>query len=857
MIPVKLRVRNFLPYKGDATTLSFTSIHTACISGDNGAGKSSVIDAITWALWGKSRAKNDDDLIHQGENEAEVELYFSAGGQLYRVIRRHARPKGRRASGQSSLELHLCGDEGFLAMTAERIRQTEDRIKSILHMDYDTFINSAYLRQGNADEFTKQEPAKRKEVLTNILGLEIYNNYEERAKENIKVAQQHKLQIATSISEIENKLIQKPALETELAQAAKHYQDIFTDISTIESKLKQLRYEEQQLVSLKARLDQLDTAINRNTEDLQRKTEKYQACQQRIMDYKALIEGRAEIESSYQRLQKATEQCEEMNQLMRQIVHLREECKPYEAKCNEYKNDLQSECRIIDGNIQEYEKKAAQIPALHSEQLELTQKRQALMQTESELANCRQSLHDREATLSRLYEAVEHAQQDIKEIEDKQSLLTKSESKTVCPLCESDLSDGQLELVHNKYSSDKAFKLHSIDENNKAAAELITRLKTEKASFSLKEDLFKKGLSALDRQEERISQALKEAVEANERINSGRAKLEILSQKLASQDYAHTEREELVRIEATIAALSYNEIRHDELQKEKQLLHGSEKRKHELDEAVIRLQHEIESISTYASEIAIIRTQQIQDEQIHQQLTQQLMAWPELQQSLLQTENCFQQQTKEHQATHGKVIVLKEKLAQLTDMEVYIAERRRELALIAEKESLFKQLAQVFGKKGIQAMLIESALPEIEAEANNLLGRMTNGRMTLTFETQQATKKGNIAETLDIRIADELGTRNYEMFSGGEGFRIDFAVRIALSRLLARRAGAPLPTLIIDEGFGTQDADGIGKLKEAINSIQGDFQKILVITHIDELKESFPVRINVVKTAEGSRIEIN
>ena len=110
---------------------------------------------------------------------------------------------------------------------------------------------------------------------------------------------------------------------------------------------------------------------------------------------------------------------------------------------------------------------------------------------------------------------------------------------------------------------------------------------------------------------------------------------------------------------------------------------------------------------------------------------------------------------------------------------------------------------------------------------------------------------------MDIVIGDELGTRNYEMFSGGEAFRINFAVRIALSRLLARRAGAPLPTLIIDEGFGTQDNTGMEKLKEAINSIQGDFEKILVITHMDELKDAFPTRIDVTKTAAGSTISVN
>ncbi|MBT9142336.1 MAG: Nuclease SbcCD subunit C [Dehalococcoidia bacterium] len=90
----------------------------------------------------------------------------------------------------------------------------------------------------------------------------------------------------------------------------------------------------------------------------------------------------------------------------------------------------------------------------------------------------------------------------------------------------------------------------------------------------------------------------------------------------------------------------------------------------------------------------------------------------------------------------------------------------------------------------------------------------------------------------------------------GESFRINLALRIALSRLLARRAGAPLPTLIIDEGFGTQDAAGRGKLVEAINSIQDDFERIIVITHIEELKDAFPVRIEVTKTDEGSTITI-
>ena len=123
--------------------------------------------------------------------------------------------------------------------------------------------------------------------------------------------------------------------------------------------------------------------------------------------------------------------------------------------------------------------------------------------------------------------------------------------------------------------------------------------------------------------------------------------------------------------------------------------------------------------------------------------------------------------------------------------------------------------------------------------------------MHLRLELDEGT-----SERLEIRIADALGTRSYQTFSGGEAFRINFALRIALSRLLANRAGAPLPVLFIDEGFGSQDSAGQERLTEAIQSIQDEFQKIIVITHIEQVKNAFPVRIEVSKTDSGSTFAI-
>ncbi len=181
------------------------------------------------------------------------------------------------------------------------------------------------------------------------------------------------------------------------------------------------------------------------------------------------------------------------------------------------------------------------------------------------------------------------------------------------------------------------------------------------------------------------------------------------------------------------------------------------------------------------------------------------------------------------------------------------------LNALQDEQSIYQELSVAFGRQGVQAMLIETVVPRLEDETNLLLGRMTDNRMNVKLETQRerASGNGDPRETLDIIVSDELGPRSYEMFSGGEAFRVNLAMRIALSKVLAQRMGAPLPTLFIDEGFGTQDAVGRERILDVISAIGNDFEKVLVITHLDDLKEAFPVSIEVQKDANGSTFWIN
>ncbi len=199
---------------------------------------------------------------------------------------------------------------------------------------------------------------------------------------------------------------------------------------------------------------------------------------------------------------------------------------------------------------------------------------------------------------------------------------------------------------------------------------------------------------------------------------------------------------------------------------------------------------------------------------------------------------------------------LQEKQNALLRAEAELATTQAFLHKQEEELSNYQAVATALGKDGIQALLIEDAIPEIEDEANSLLSRLTDNQAQLSIESLRDLKSGGTKETLEIKISDGIGIRPYEMFSGGEAFRIDFALRIALSKLLARRAGTALQTLIIDEGFGSQDEEGLSAIIEALHSIREDFEKIIIVSHVPGMKDQFPVHFIVQKGANGSFIKV-
>jgi exonuclease SbcC len=855
MIPIKLTLRNFMCYK-ETPPISFESIHTACISGDNGNGKSALIDAITWALWGETRANTDDDLIHSGQFEAQVDFEFEVDKQRYRVIRRRTKAKSQKTPGKTILELQAITGEGNKPLTAENITYTEAKIKNILHMDYQTFINSAFLRQGHADEFSTKRPGERKQVLGNILQLSVYEDLKEITKELARKQEGSVRLLETELEAIQGELVQKPSCLAELEKAQALLSQAETTMAQAKQRLDGLHKDQIEMDGRKRQLAELEVHLKESELNLKLWNEQAAKHHNHISEYQGLIDTRVIIENNFGKLTEVRKLCREYEQKFKQFRTL-------DQSKNRLAMVIMRATDILTGEHAATERRLTELENSWSNQRDLekamAQLEEQLKNWESEESKIQQKRAESKVLQGRilfLQAEKPRLRQEKEQTEEKLKLLSHPDG-FCCPLCETELGAEGQKRIETKYRAALFSLTEALNANERELTSKTTESKTVDWQISQSEEAVKQGKAAAQKKAGNLGKALADSKEAEKKSITEKLHLDEIEQKLASRDFAGSEQLGLLEVETQLAALSYDSAEHERLTGQLAEAERYEEPKRRLEEADRLISQEAEAEKQAATTAGEIAAKLAIDSVRRKSLTSDVANSSEITTRLNLVEKEYQYLQAEEKTLRGQIGGIQARLERLDQLEKRQKEKQSQMSQNLKEEKIYQDLIQAYGKDGIQAMLVEMAIPEIEIEANKLLALMTDGKMHVKLESQKETQKGDVVETLDINITDELGTRKYEMFSGGEAFRIDFAVRIALSRLLAHRAGAPLSTLIIDEGFGTQDSNGIEKIKEAITSIQDDFEKILVITHIADFKDAFPTRIEVVKTADGSSVFLN
>jgi len=313
----------------------------------------------------------------------------------------------------------------------------------------------------------------------------------------------------------------------------------------------------------------------------------------------------------------------------------------------------------------------------------------------------------------------------------------------------------------------------------------------------------------------------------------------------------------LAELERQLAELPYDANRHAELQRRARELEPVQEELRMLEQARLTIQFGTQQLSQLAAQRATIEQQlaELQNELV--QLPNPEAELVEAEQAVAAAQEAVAMAEAELHQAQAERGAARQRLEDAENAAAAAREIEAELERLAREHAVLEELEHAFGKHGIQTLILENVLPELADVTNEILDRLPGNTLRVDFATQRDRASGDGAiETLDILISDEFGQRPYELYSGGEAFRINFALRVALSLLLAQRAGRRLETLVIDEGFGTQDAKGREGLVQALQAVQDRFALILVITHIEELKEQFPQRIEVYKTPAGSRVSI-
>ena len=939
-------------------------MHLAVLIGANGHGKSALLDAMTWALWGKARAKNDD-LLRSGAEEMLVVFEFQLAGQLYAVSRKY-----HRRSGRTSLELAVWDEtEGRWQVLSEPgLRATQARIEDLLRMDYETFVHTAFLKQGEADAFTTAPPAKRKEILGKVLNLAQYDVYAKRAKEWKNETQRQVDLLKGQLQKLEEELAREEQFQEELQRAeVQETQARLTmqESARIESGAKLAL---QALEDKKATRDRLAERVAQARREHEQTTDERDRLRKQVADLRALVGQKEAIHARLQRFQQAQAEEARWNEILAALRPLEQEKQTLERAIDRARAELEQRLAIATRQREEAQQAAAAIPELEQSLASLrdevatlealeeeTQARaQRLSALEVELRTARKELERLEKLLHALPELeAKHAEiqhqlaalealaqeeqarqqrlsevrvliqqkekeqanlvQEAEALKARRALLEQGETDA-CPVCHRPLGedgrahvlaeyDRELAQLRAQYQQLKeevkalreeaqalkaaskraASELRRLPGLQRQLGELERRLQEyEGGEAALQEQLaaqramldalteerrelekaqevaapMLRDLPGLRRKLGQIENRLTEAQQRARQLEALQAQVEALQARLDAGPDPELQ-SKLAAVEAKLAQLAYNPEAHARARREREALREAPLAWQRVQDAAARLPEE---------EAALARLEarwQREEEALKRDLAElaaldeALQALPRAQKAWREAKAAADQAHRAWEKAHAHLAAARQRLAALDDVREQRRRLRQELAKAQDQFRRYRTLEVAFGRNGLQAMLIEAALPDLEKEANLLLARLTDGRMHVRLETQREKKTGGMKESLDIIISDELGSRPYELYSGGEAFRVNLALRIALSRLLARRAGAALQTLFIDEGFGTQDAQGREHLVEAIHMIKDDFALILVITHIDELKDQFPVRILVEKRpGEGSVYQI-
>lgn len=837
MIPTKITMRNFLRY-ADSTLVLEELGSPLLIVGRNGAGKSTLLHALTWALWEKTpTGLPSEKLVRWGASDMEVSCEFLQDNQRYRVRRTYSKVRGNKRDTASFVLLEVQDGNSWNELGSGSAKATQPAINTLLKLDYPLFATAAYLAQRSRYDFASADPAERTQLLASILGLDFFEQLAALAKTEAQLLEvegrgiELRLQSAgeqlgaleaapEQLKEAGNKLT---ALKGEVSTQTKTQAALQETLTLARSRFALQTQEEARTQSAHARLAAAQAEVVR----LQEKTLQIQ---QRLEE----ANTRSELAATHT---SALNEFERLSQLRDRYFAAREQA----AATLRDARDLQVAYVAEVERVTTLEK-LAQTAAVERETL--TRKIAEIDEKLSELDAAESTLAQVRANLESTQEELQKAHALVGEITAQGRALTESISQLAdaqrCPTCLQDLAGSvrddvlthvrvEQDTLREKFVSESA-KLRTLTQSGAeataSASALEKRLQTRRVLTPQRQDVATKR-SRLDEQVTNVESA-----------RAALAKRKVPPTVVEAEDAPE------------VRAVGFDANVYERMRAEV----ARTKEAFEIYSGRVGLETQLEAIAIELSarESDVKREQAFLDE-VRPLETVDITNYEERAAIAANTFALLQEEVRNQERLCA---TLESDSVRLNDLKKTYAVTKEQQVKVTTRKELAAELVKTCGKKGVPWMIVRRVLPELEEEANEVLGMLSDGQLAVEFCTEEELKNGALRQTMRIDVLAEGHRQDYDACSAGQAFKVTFALRIALSRLLARRAGAKLQVLCIDEGFGTQDEESRPRLVEAIKAVAPLFARILVITHFPEIKEAFPHRLEVVSDESGSRLEV-
>ncbi|TQS82130.1 hypothetical protein A3206_00180 [Candidatus Methanomassiliicoccus intestinalis] len=777
------------------------------ILGANGAGKSTLIEAIAWALYG-SGGRNSD-IIRDGKDgiknynaspkeECSVKIVFDLNGTNYELVRSL---KGKNNTPNA----YLLADG---IPTANSDSAVTEKIEKLLGMESKEFFISVFSRQKDLSALSELNASKRKEHIVKLLDIDILQDVVKNVSIDLNFEKHVKDDLESNLKNPDGEL-KKDCLIKDRDSLIISKNEIIRELSILKEKEAELQNKKNEASEELEKLDAVyrkyiaaKNAADSKKKEIEIETGHLQSLDMKISDLNRKLEKLPELELKYR--------------LYEEMSH-KKEVLDEDRMLFQRRNDIILKLDRLDQNIKSHQAKEAEIltelEKYSGVSSEIDKNTEQISEIEEKINEINIKIHEVDA-------ALKENNKIEKSLSEKISVMRKRGPDSVCPECERTLGEHHTILM-NKLQTE----LQEVSETIKTASE-------EKTSLVNSENEEKIHLTALKKRKTHLEEERKKGINHTAELKSVRNQVKDLEEERKDAENSLTsikdvkfDSEEYQKITDDLKSLKKSSDEYNGLKGESRNLPNFMQEKKDNEDRIVRQKDELARLLTDLQNIDY-------DDEAYQSVKLSVKA---------AEEECsaIQKEINEKQ-TQSAVIDerIDNKAREIKEVEKTELKQKESLKKISELAAL----RDIFSD--LKDNLMERIIPALTDIASSMFSDMTDGRY-LGLE---------LDDEYNISVYDGDAKYPINRFSGGEMDLANLCLRLAISRLLSDRSGKDINFLVLDEIFGSQDQNRKRNIMTALSKLENQFSQILLITHIDDVKDLMRNVISVYDSKEGESV---